>query len=203
MIWADHVVGWHSTSASPQGFPRVGKNVFPVHEQNYLIFCLSADPFLGPDLPNKVWPEVPGRRARECVSTVTPFNVTCQAYWVLLTLTISDANFLISRQNSVIYNLARGKILPCEEDMEKKVSKKFLIPAPQIWTGPSLWQQPNKRIFFPLEKTPGSPLKNGILYHPKLLPTHCAYPLSQDLSVIASVSFFLSFLKWLHIVVFG
>lgn len=117
-----------------------------MNEQNYPIFWFSADPFLGPDLPNKFWPEVPRQRARECVSTVT---VQCNLPGPLGSFNI---DYLWCKILSFII-FPGEKTLPCEENMGKKESKKFLIPAPQIWTGPSLWQEPNKRIFFPRENT--------------------------------------------------
>lgn len=79
-LWADHVVGWHSISASPQGFLGWERMSFPMHEQSDPTVWFSADPFLGPGLPTKFWPDAPRQRARECISAGILFYVTCQAH---------------------------------------------------------------------------------------------------------------------------
>lgn len=118
--------------------------------------------------------------ARECVSAAVLLYLTCQAQKVLLIWV-----FLIGIG-------ARGENPLFEENIGKKQSRNFLTPDPQIRLGPGsrlpkcfgLCQEPNKRTFnfFPPEKHLPALWKSGVL------PTCCAYPLSQSSSLIASIS---------------
>ena len=158
----------------------------PTHEQRDPRVWFSADPFHGPDLPAKIWPEVPRQAARECVSC---------SYSALSNLPDPLGSFTVKyfwctfphKQNPVFWNHARGKTPP-EETMGKKQSKNFLIPASQNWprsgnTLPTcfdLCQEPHKRTFFSQrEHLPGL-WKSCVRQDPEVLPWYCLHLLSQS-----------------------
>lgn len=124
-LWADHVVGWHRISASPQRFPGVGKNVI-LHAwtkwPHSPIFCRS---FPWTRLANQVLArctQAEGQGMYFCRDSVrcnvpSPLaHFKANYFW---------CRFPNEQANPVIYNNARGKTPPCEENMGEETLRDF------------------------------------------------------------------------------